>query len=592
MRHPKLQHACNAVLAERLERRQLLAGTGLDVTPTLNANSIVHALLGGNTGIVVTSFHLSAQQKGAVLSSGTFTNPGGVFGLGNGIIMSTGDVSQYTSPPPTSPQTSTQYGGTTANSGKATDAQEALLVPISGNQISHFDVTELDLTFNMPKTLGQIFFNVVFGSAEFPQFVGSEFKDAFGLYVNGTNIATVDRQPVNIDHPAFVADTHTALNGLLAPGNDPLLHFSTFVGAGTRNNHLTFIVGDTSDHALDTTVYISALGALPPNPNIPVATVSAPDVTASQPTATFTVTYTDPNVPIQVGSIDSNDLIVTGPNGYSQIATLISVDNPTDGSPRVATYSVTGPSGGPFTVADDGTYVVSMQFQQVQDTAGDFVTEGGLGSFAVAVPGVTLAADPTFNAGTPKYNFSVTYIDPTGVKLTTIDNSDILVTNPANSFSQLAKRVSVSSDGDGRFTANYSLAAPNGKTWAVIDAGSYTFALQNGAVLDLNGSALPAGTLGTVVLTPFGGLSAPAAGEIPASGGAVAVAGDALGRQFIAYFDTVDSDLKYFTRMPNGAVSPNRVIDASPGAGAQLGIAIQHNLPVVAYYDSTAQQLK
>ncbi|HSV14019.1 MAG TPA: hypothetical protein VLI90_07145, partial [Tepidisphaeraceae bacterium] len=79
---------------------------------------------------------------------------------------------------------------------------------------------------------------------------------------------------------------------------------------------------------------------------------------------------------------------------------------------------------------------------------------------------------------------------------------------------------------------------------------------------------------------------------IPASGGAVAVAGDALGRQFIAYFDTVDSDLKYFTRMPNGAVSPDRVIDASPGAGAQLAIAVQHNLPVVAYYDSTAQQLK
>ena len=43
-----------------------------------------------------------------------------VFGLGStGIVMSTGDVSQYTAPPPTSPNTSTDFGT------KATADQEA-----------------------------------------------------------------------------------------------------------------------------------------------------------------------------------------------------------------------------------------------------------------------------------------------------------------------------------------------------------------------------------------------------------------------------------------------------------------------------------
>jgi hypothetical protein len=573
-----------AIHAERLERRQLLSGT-LSITPTLAPAALLKGLLGNNTGIAVTSVHLSALHNSTADSTGTFTNSGSVFGLGStGIVMSTGDVSQYTAPAPSGANTSTDFGT------KATANQESLLTPISGNQTTHFDVTELDLTFNMPPTLGQVFFNVVFGSREFPQFVNSEFIDAFGLFLNGTDIAQVNGNPVNIHHPDFHADSTTALPGLLSPDNNPLLTFSAFVGAGSRNNKLTFIIADTSDGVLDTTAYISALGALPPNPNIPTTTVNAPDVTAPAATATFTVTYTDKNIPIQLSSIDSSDLIVTGPNGYSQPATFVSADQTTDGSPITATYSIPGPNGG-FTVADDGTYDIAMQFQQVQDTSGDFVPEGVIGTVGVKIAGVTLSAPPTFNAGTSTYHFNVEFIIPDGLRTTSIDNHDILVTNTAAGFSQSAKRVSVSSNGGGHFTATYSLTAPNGKKWAQTDAGNYTFDLQANQVFDVKNNAVPAQTLGTVALTPFGGLSAPPAAEIPSTA-AVAVAGDAFGRQFMAFFDPITQSLKFQARMPNGAVSPFRVIDASPGAGARVSLALKNNMPFVAYYNFTSQQMK
>jgi hypothetical protein len=106
---------------------------------------------------------------------------------------------------------------------------------------------------------------VAFGSEEFPEFVGSEFVDAFGLYLNGTNIAFVGGQPVNIDHPCFTAFAGTELDGVLACGGNPVNTFSGAVHSGS--NTLTFIIADTSDANLDTTAYIGALGTT--NPGTP-----------------------------------------------------------------------------------------------------------------------------------------------------------------------------------------------------------------------------------------------------------------------------------------------------------------------------------
>ena len=124
-------------------------------------------------------------------------------------MISSGDVSDYETGPNTSPSTTTVYGVS------ATPAQEALLDPITGGSLNHNDVTQIDITFDMLPGFDTVFFNVTFGSEEYDEFVGSSFIDAFGLYVNGTNIAQVNGDPVNIDHPDMLFLGGTELDGIL-----------------------------------------------------------------------------------------------------------------------------------------------------------------------------------------------------------------------------------------------------------------------------------------------------------------------------------------------------------------------------------------
>jgi hypothetical protein len=90
------------------------------------------------------------------------------------------------------------------------------------------------------------------------------------------------------------------------------------------------------------------------------------------------------NVAINNGSLDGNDMRVTGPGGFSQLATLVSVNQATNGTPRIATYQIV-PPGGTWDAADSGTYTVAVQSNQVSDTAGNTVAGGVLGSFQVSL---------------------------------------------------------------------------------------------------------------------------------------------------------------------------------------------------------------
>jgi hypothetical protein len=98
---------------------------------------------------------------------------------------------------------------------------------------------------------------------------------------------------------------------------------------------------------------------------------------------TFTVNVSD-NQAIDVGSLDGNDIRVTGPGGFSQLATFVSVNPATNGSPRTATYRIV-PPGGAWDAPDGGTYTVAIQSNQVSDTAGNSVAGAVLGSFQVSL---------------------------------------------------------------------------------------------------------------------------------------------------------------------------------------------------------------
>ena len=132
----------------------------------------------------------------------------------------------------------------------------------------------------------------------------------------------------------------------------------------------------------------------PPQADLQVTDITQSGVAAKQ----FTVTYTD-NMAVDVSSIDNSDVRVTGPNGYSRAAQLVSVDTPTDGTPRVATYSVTPPTGGSWISSHSGTYTVWLQTNQVADTENAWVAAGQLGQFNVSVPLVVYAEYFNSNPG-------------------------------------------------------------------------------------------------------------------------------------------------------------------------------------------------
>ena len=120
-----------------------------------------------------------------------------------------------------------------------------------------------------------------------------------------------------------------------------------------------------------------------PSDTVPPTAVSTPAGvnTAGGSSYVFQVTYAD-NTAINVSTLDSNDVIVTGPSAFSAPATFVTVDNNTNGTPRTATYSIT-PPGGTWDAADNGVYSVVMQASQVSDTIGNFVLAGTLGTFQV-----------------------------------------------------------------------------------------------------------------------------------------------------------------------------------------------------------------
>ena len=230
------------------------AAHAIVVTPETDANALAGAI--GGAGLTITSATLNGHSTLSGTSSGTYTNASGTYGIGDGAILSTGDVADYGDGPNTSSSNTTSYGSS------ATASQQALLGPISG-QSEHFDVTQLDLIFDVDGATTTIFFNVIFGSDEFDFYVGSEFIDAFGIYLNGINIALFGGLPVNIDHPSMEFIPGTELDGLLDPtalAGDPIMLFEALVTPGSTGNTLTFIIADSGDSSLDSTVYISGFG--------------------------------------------------------------------------------------------------------------------------------------------------------------------------------------------------------------------------------------------------------------------------------------------------------------------------------------------
>jgi hypothetical protein len=256
----------------------------------------------------------------------------------------------------------------------------------------------------------------------------------------------------------------------------------------------------------DTQVYIAST-PLPGNdttrPIFILPVQPTPQVQAAQPviggtTLPFTVLYQD-DVFIDTGTLGSGDVIVTGPNGFNETATLFALTS-NNGGVATAVYTVPAP-GGLLTSADNGTYTVTVQGNEVADRARNFVLAGGTGTFALSLPASeNVLPQPTFTGGSPAvgdatYEFTVTYEERGGIDFQTFGNDDVVVTGPAG-FSQNAVAVASTPLSATTTSVIYRITAPGG-VWDANDAGVYTVSVLPNGVLDVAGNAVQDGPFGS-----------------------------------------------------------------------------------------------
>jgi PKD repeat protein len=122
-----------------------------------------------------------------------------------------------------------------------------------------------------------------------------------------------------------------------------------------------------------------------PDTSAPTAMLGALSAVAAGSTSqSFSVTYTD-DVFVDLTTLGGTNLRVTGPNGFDQLPTLVSSAASDGGKVVTATYQFTAP-GGTWNSADNGTYTLGLEAQQVADGSGNYAAAATLGTLSVKLP--------------------------------------------------------------------------------------------------------------------------------------------------------------------------------------------------------------
>ncbi|WP_146537518.1 Calx-beta domain-containing protein [Rubripirellula reticaptiva] len=159
-------------------------GGPVDITLTTNdADQLVAGLLGSG----ITAVPGSAVYVGGANSSGFFTGGGSSIQIETGIVLTTGSDAIEAEPGGTSSGESSQLG----------DADLDAEFGLTGDTTE--DVTYLE--FDFISQGGDLFFDFVFASDEYSDFVFSSFNDVFAFFLDGQNIALIPgtTTPVSID---------------------------------------------------------------------------------------------------------------------------------------------------------------------------------------------------------------------------------------------------------------------------------------------------------------------------------------------------------------------------------------------------------
>ena len=304
---------------KRATTEQAAISSQFMITRTSDTNVLQDALLVPNSGINITSITFTGSDSAA----GTFI--AAPLGIDDGIILASGDVVNAL-PPDASISTSTDFGL----------PGDALCDSIVGPSSLSFDAARVTITFDADDSTNSISFQFIFGSEEYPEFVGLSFNDVFGAFLNNEQIAFDENgAPITINGPFFSSSNVITppTNGLEYDGSTGLLQSQAPVTPGSSNT-LIFVICDVGDGIYDSGILLASFQGTPDTTGGPT-TGFPPQVSCPDSVEVFV--ENELNFKIETSDPDPENVIlsVTGlPSGASMNPPL-----PASGNPISSTFS-------------------------------------------------------------------------------------------------------------------------------------------------------------------------------------------------------------------------------------------------------------
>ncbi len=241
------------------------AAHAMSINPTSNADDLVASLLGSGVTVVSSSF------SGANGAAGLFSGASGAIGINSGVILTSGLASLAVGP--------NDQSGAGVDNGISGTGQLDALIP----GYTTYDASVLDIVFTTGS--GDLFFNFVFASEEYNQYVGSSFNDVFGFFIDGINIALLPNgTPVSINNVNLGLNSLYYINNSVTSGSDgPVVAapvdtqydgFTTVLtakalGLGAGQHTISLQIADAGDHVLDSAIFLQAGSFSDTNPAVP-----------------------------------------------------------------------------------------------------------------------------------------------------------------------------------------------------------------------------------------------------------------------------------------------------------------------------------
>jgi len=264
-----------ALFSAPLMGRAQLSVTGVQGT-TADADALANTLLGPGFTLIGDATYVgntTGSGLGTVQQGGTFTGGASAgITINSGVLLTTGTV-QNAVGPNNSPSTTQNWGAA------GTPELNNLASVVTGNAGSHtYDANTLTFNFNAA-TAGTLYFNYVFGSEEYNEWVG-DYNDVFGFFLDGTHVSNDvalvpgTSTPVSIDSINLNSNSQYYINNSTGTGtgytSDPAaplpladiqydgftvpLQVSADISAG--NHTISLEIADTGDGNYDSGVFI------------------------------------------------------------------------------------------------------------------------------------------------------------------------------------------------------------------------------------------------------------------------------------------------------------------------------------------------